>query len=185
MNKKYQDELNEIKQQVLGCTKCELHKTRINSVFGESDYQAKIMIIGEGPGANEDKLGRPFVGRAGKLLDEILDKYGLSRDDGVFISNIVKCRPPSNRLPKKQEINECLPYLERQIDLIGPKIIILLGLTAVKSFLGRKDQMKDIRGKILELDGRKIMPTYHPAAILRNQNLRTYLEEDIEKVSNI
>ncbi|MFO8234499.1 MAG: uracil-DNA glycosylase [Bacteroidales bacterium] len=177
--------LNQIKDQVSICTKCPLHETRKNAVFGEMDYNAKIMIVGEGPGANEDKTGRPFVGRAGKLLDEILHKYGLSREDGVFISNIIKCRPPKNRQPKKPEIEQCLPYLEEQIRLINPKLIILLGLTAVKSYLDTDDQMKNIRGNIITRKTRNIMASYHPAAILRNPNLRSLLEQDIKKVSKL
>jgi DNA polymerase len=157
----------------------------MNAVFGEADLEASVMIIGEGPGANEDKLGRPFVGRAGKLLDQVLEKYQLTRQEGVFISNIVKCRPPENRLPRKIEIDTCLPYLEEQIKLINPKIIVLLGLTAVKSYLGLKEQMKELRGKTIEKEGKKIMVTYHPAAILRNPNLRPLLEQDIQKVSSM
>jgi DNA polymerase len=177
------EKLNRIQSQVIHCKKCSLHKTRQNAVFGESDYQAGIMIIGEAPGANEDKQGRPFVGRAGRLLDEILEKYDMNREKGVFISNIVKCRPPENRLPKKNEIETCIPYLEKQIELINPEVIVLLGLTAARSFMGLKEQMKEIRGKEMEKDGKKVMVTYHPAAILRNPNLRPFLEKDIEKVS--
>jgi len=175
--------LEKLKSEVIKCTKCSLHETRINAVFGEGDYNANILIIGEGPGANEDKQGRPFVGRGGKLLDEVLSKYALNRESGVFIANIVKCRPPNNRVPKKDEVNTCIPYLEKQIQLINPKIILLLGLTAVKSFTGIDEQMKEIRGKEYEKDGKTVMATYHPAAILRNPNLRSWFEEDIKKVS--
>ncbi|MFP4604726.1 MAG: uracil-DNA glycosylase family protein [Bacteroidales bacterium] len=185
MTKSNKDSLNKIKSEVASCTKCELHKTRLNTVFGEKDYNAQIIIIGEGPGANEDKTGRPFVGRAGKLLDEVLFKYGLSREKGVFITNIVKCRPPENRKPKKKEIECCLPYLKEQIRLINPRLIILLGLTAAKSYLGIDEQMKNIRGEIITVDGRNIMVTYHPAAILRNPNLRNFLEQDIHKASEL
>ncbi len=177
--------LKNLKSEVIKCTECRLHETRINAVFGEGDHKANILIIGEGPGANEDKQGRPFVGRGGKLLDEVLAKFGLNRKEGVFIANIVKCRPPNNRVPKKDEINTCIPYLEEQIEIISPKIILLLGLTAVKSFLGIDEQMKEIRGKENEKDGKTVMATYHPAAILRNPNLRGRFEEDIEKVSQI
>jgi len=177
--------LEKLKSEVIKCTRCSLHKTRINAVFGEGDYNADILIIGEGPGANEDKQGRPFVGRGGKLLDEVLAKYGLNREAGVFIANIVKCRPPNNRVPKKDEVNTCIPYLEEQIQMIDPKIILLLGLTAVKSFLGIDEQMKEIRGKEKEKDGKTVMATYHPAAILRNPNLRSWFEEDIKKVNQI
>jgi len=177
--------MEKLKSEVIKCTKCSLHETRMNAVFGEGDYKANILIIGEGPGANEDKQGRPFVGRGGKLLDEVLSKYGLSREEGIFIANIVKCRPPNNRVPKKKEVNKCIPYLEKQIHMVNPKIILLLGLTAVKSFLGIEEQMKEIRGKKKEKDGKKVMATYHPAAILRNPNLRELFEEDIKKVSQI
>ena len=177
--------LKKLKSEVIECIKCPLHETRMNAVFGEGDYNANILIIGEGPGANEDKQGRPFVGRGGKLLDEVLSKYGLTRDEGVFIANIVKCRPPNNRVPKKEEVITCIPYLEKQIQMVSPKIILLLGLTAVKSFLGIEEQMKQIRGKENEKDGRTVMATYHPAAILRNPNLRSWFEEDIKKVSQI
>ncbi len=175
--------LEGIRNQVVNCKKCILHKSRQNAVFGESDLSARIVIIGEAPGANEDKQGRPFVGRAGKLLDEILEKYGLNRQKGVFISNIVKCRPPENRLPRKQEIDSCFPYLEKQISLINPEIIVLLGLTAARSFMGLQEQMKEIRGKEMEKNGRKVIVTYHPAAILRNPNFRPILEKDLETVS--
>jgi DNA polymerase len=183
MNKKDQSTFNQLYSDVVKCTQCPLHETRINAVFGEGDINAEILIIGEGPGANEDKQGRPFVGRAGKLLDEVLGNYGLSREKGVFIANIVKCRPPQNRVPKKSEVNTCFPYLEKQIELLNPKIILLLGLTAVKSFLGIEEQMKTIRGVENSKDGRKVMATYHPAAILRNPNLRDLLEEDINKIA--
>lgn len=175
--------LETLKKQVITCTRCGLHETRNKAVFGEGDYKADILIIGEGPGANEDKLGRPFVGRAGKLLDEILEQNKLTREQGVFIANIVKCRPPKNRVPRKKEIETCFPYLEQQIELIDPSIIVLLGLTAVKSFLGIEEQMKVLRGKKMERDGRTVMATYHPAAILRNPNLRGLLEEDIQQIS--
>ena len=149
--------LEKLKSEVIKCTKCSLHETRINAVFGEGDYNANILIIGEGPGANEDKQGRPFVGRGGKLLDEVLSKYALNRESGVFIANIVKCRPPNNRVPKKDEVNTCIPYLEKQIQLINPKIILLLGLTAVKSFTGIDEQMKEIRGKEYEKDRKSVV----------------------------
>jgi len=185
MNKKELSAFNALHSGVIECTQCPLHETRINAVFGEGDINADILIIGEGPGANEDKLGRPFVGRAGKLLDEVLGNYGLSREQGVFIANIVKCRPPNNRVPKKLEVNTCIPYLEKQIELLNPKIILLLGLTAVKSFLGIEEQMKAIRGVEKSNNGRTVMATYHPAAILRNPKLKKFLEEDIQKVAHI
>ncbi len=185
MNKKARSTFNQLHSKVIECTQCPLHASRTNAVFGEGDINANILIIGEGPGANEDKQGRPFVGRAGKLLDEVLGNYGLSREKGVFIANIVKCRPPGNRVPRKTEVNTCFPYMEKQIELLNPKMILLLGLTAVKTFLGIEEQMKVIRGVEKSKDGRTVMGTYHPAAILRNPNLRNLLEEDIQKVSQI
>ena len=185
MNKKDISTFNQLRSDVIECIQCPLHETRINAVFGEGDNNASILIVGEGPGANEDKQGKPFVGRAGKLLDEVLENYGLSREKGVFIANIVKCRPPKNRVPRKSEVERCFPYLEKQIELLNPKIILLLGLTAVKSFLGIEEQMKEIRGVEKSKDGRKVMATYHPAAILRNPKLRELLEEDIQKIAQI
>jgi len=142
------------------------------------------MVIGEGPGANEDKLGRPFVGRAGKLLDQLLEQEGLSRQENVFIANIVKCRPPNNRVPKKPEVEACFPYLSRQIQLIDPAIILLLGATAIKSYRGElKEKISDIRGRWSQEDGRLVMATFHPAAVFRNRTYQRYIEEDLKTIA--
>ena len=155
------DQLEKIRASVKDCTRCPLHEQRNQAVFGEGPWDARIMIIGEGPGAKEDELGRPFVGRAGKLLDKLLEKQGFSREKNVFIANIVKCRPPKNRVPHKKEIESCYPYLKEQIDLINPDIILLLGATAVKSYRGEslKDKMSDIRGRWSHENGRMVIPS--------------------------
>lgn len=183
MQKNNIKQLDDIKNQVLKCTQCPLHQNRINAVFGEGPYDASVFIIGEAPGAKEDEAGKPFVGRAGKLLDELLEEVGLSRKKNVFISNIVKCRPPKNRVPGKNEVNLCFPYLEQQIDLINPEILVLLGATALKSFTGTKEKITDLRGKWQEANGRLIMPTYHPAAVFRNPAYRKFIEQDIQTIS--
>ena len=184
MNGKKKDALEKLKAQVLTCKQCPLHKKRIQAVFGEGSYDARIFIIGEGPGAIEDQLGRPFVGRAGKFLDHILEKYGLSRNSNVFISNIVKCRPPENRIPTTHEINSCFPYLKQQIELINPHILVLLGSTALKSFMGTHDKISELRGQWMEINGRLLLPTFHPAAGLRNPAYKKALEKDIQKLSD-
>ena len=177
-------QLDQLKKKVLSCKACPLHEPRHLAVFGEGPYTSQVMIIGEGPGAKEDELGRPFVGRAGKLLDQMLEQQDLSRDKNVFIANIVKCRPPKNRVPHKKEIETCFPYLEQQIRLIDPAILVLLGATAMKSYWGRLNKkVSDIRGKWHEEAGRLVMPTFHPAAVFRNRNYQAYIEEDIKTIA--
>jgi DNA polymerase len=178
-------DLEKIRNQVAGCKKCPLHQERIHAVFGEGPWDAPIMVIGEGPGANEDKQGLPFVGRAGKLLDQLLEQQGLSRRENVFIANIVKCRPPKNRVPKKPEVEACFPYLTRQIQLINPSIILLLGATAIKSYRGElKEKISDVRGKWSREDGRLVMATFHPAAVFRNRTYQGYIEEDLKTIAD-
>lgn len=184
MNKDHSQQLDRLKQQVLSCKQCPLHEGRTNAVFGVGPWDARIFIIGEGPGAKEDEAGEPFVGRAGKLLDEILASYGLSRKQNVFISNIVKCRPPKNRIPGKKEVETCFPYLEEQIQLINPDILLLLGATALKSYVGTSEKITNLRGKWWEEAGRLVMPTYHPAAVFRNPAYRKYIEQDIKTIAD-
>jgi len=174
---------DQLRNKIKTCTACPLHETRQNAVFGEGNENAEILIIGEGPGAKEDELGRPFVGRAGKLLDQLLENQGLSRNKNVFIANIVKCRPPKNRIPHKVEIETCFPYLKKQIGHINPKIIVLLGLTAYKSFTGDTVKMKETHGKWFQYHDRKIMTTYHPASVFRNPGFRIFIEEDFKKLA--
>jgi DNA polymerase len=169
--------LEKIATQVRGCTLCKLSRSRKNAVPGEGQLPAKIMLIGEAPGKNEDEKGQPFVGAAGKALDLALEKSGIPRQS-VFITNIVKCRPPDNRIPEPEERIACRPYLDRQISLISPQIICILGNTAYSSLLGGKSVMAD-RGKILKRDGQKYLITIHPAAAIYNRNFRSVLEDDL------
>jgi len=165
--------LNQNKFQILQnecstCVKCSLFSTRNNVVFGRGNPHSKLFIIGEGPGHNEDMEGLAFVGRAGKLLDAAFQSVGIDTNRDCYISNIVKCRPPNNRKPQKEEIESCSTWLDQQINLINPKIIVLAGSTAVESYLNIKEPISKIRGKWIERDGRKVMPIFHPSYLLRN-----------------
>ena len=162
------------------CTKCPLHVERTNAVPGSGSPTASILIIGEGPGFNEDQQGLPFVGRSGKLLDELLATVPLSRED-VFITNVVKCRPPGNRDPLPNEVAACRPYLERQMKLLDPKVIVTLGRHSLLRFYPEGKISKD-HGKILEWEGRILFPLYHPAAGLRNPAIKIELQQDILKL---
>jgi len=161
------------------CMECRLGSTRNSFVFGSGNPNADIMIIGEAPGADEDAQGLPFVGAAGKLLTKILEAIELSRDE-VYIANIIKCRPPENRRPEKDEIAQCEPYLQKQIELIKPAFILALGLTAVNTLFKKTHQMQDIRGKLMNYHGVSLLPTYHPAALLRNPNWKKPAWEDVQ-----
>jgi uracil-DNA glycosylase len=152
--------------EVKPCTRCRLSQTRKQTVFGEGDPDSRIFFIGEGPGENEDLQGRPFVGRAGELLNKMIAGMGLRREQ-VFIANIVKCRPPGNRCPAPDEVETCTPYLVRQLEIIRPKVIVTLGLPASKYMLDSKLSMGKLRGQWHEWRGIKLMPTYHPAFLLR------------------
>ena len=158
--------------EVRGCTKCRLCEQRTHTVFGEGDPDAKIFFIGEGPGETEDRTGRPFVGRAGELLTKMIAGMGLKREQ-VFIANIVKCRPPNNREPAPDEVATCTPYLERQIEIVRPKVIITLGRPAAQYMLQTKNSMGRLRGNWQSWRGIKLMPTFHPAYILRNDTRET------------
>jgi uracil-DNA glycosylase len=171
------DSLEKIATEVRGCLLCKLSRSRKNAVPGEGQLPAKIMLIGEAPGKNEDEKGRPFVGAAGKALDLALEKSGIPRQS-VFITNIAKCRPPDNRIPEPEEQIACRPYLDRQISLISPQIICILGNTAYSSLLGGKSVMAD-RGKILKRGGQEYLITIHPAAAIYNRNFRSVLEDDL------
>lgn len=176
-NAKTLDELNNL---IKNCTKCELHKNRNNFVFGSGNPDADVMVIGEGPGAEEDKQGLPFVGRAGQLLTDILKAIKFERNE-VYIANIVKCRPPENRTPLPEEMETCIPYLKKQIALIKPKMILCLGLTAAKGLLRKKESLTSLRGKFFDYEGIKVMVTFHPAALLRNPNWKRDCWEDVKK----
>lgn len=162
--------MNEI--EVRGCTKCRLCETRTHTVFGEGDVDAKIFFIGEGPGETEDQTGRPFVGRAGDLLNKMIAGMGLAREQ-VYIANIVKCRPPGNRVPAPDEVATCTPYLERQLEIVRPQAIVTLGLPATQYMLQTKLSMGRLRGQWQSWRGIKLMPTYHPAYVLRNPSYET------------
>jgi DNA polymerase len=159
--------LDELKAEAVTCQKCPLAATRINVVVERGNREALVMIIGEAPGQNEDEQGLPFVGRAGQLLDKILESVGFN-DSNVYICNINKCRPPGNRVPTNDEVAACKPYLLEQIRLVDPKIILLTGATAVKAITGDKRGITQIRGEWMEWEGRLVMPILHPAYLLRN-----------------
>lgn len=175
-------EIELLKDKILHCTKCELARSRQHVIFGEGNTNAEIFIIGEAPGRDEDLQGRPFVGRSGQLLDQILAACGFSRADHVFISNIVKCRPPDNRIPSHQEAATCMPWLLAQIELVNPKIIVLLGSTALKYISGPDGKITHERGKWINWHDRLVMPVYHPAALLRNPSLKRATWEDFKEV---
>ena len=156
--------------EIKNCLKCDLGKTRKNFVFGVGDFNASLLLVGEAPGEQEDLSGEPFVGRAGKLLDKMLSAINRSRENDVFICNVLKCRPPDNRDPSKEEISKCEPYLVNQIDLIQPKLIVALGRVAGKTLLGVDNSLKDMRNTIHSYHGTNLIVTYHPAALLRNSN---------------
>lgn len=178
---KHDDSLEKIAADVRGCPLCKLSRSRKNAVPGEGQLSAKIMFIGEAPGRSEDEKGRPFVGAAGRILDELLKKAGIERSE-VFITNIVKCRPPNNRVPKEDELTACRPYLDRQIALIKPKVICILGRTAYSSLLGGSSITAN-RGKIVERAGQKYFLTFHPAAVIYNKGLLSALEADLKKLA--
>tara|TARA_B100001057_G_scaffold489754_1_gene576594 strand:+ start:9479 stop:10060 length:582 start_codon:yes stop_codon:yes gene_type:complete len=161
-------EFESLKTECLSCTSCSLSETRQNVVFGRGNPFAKILILGEGPGQIEDDRGLAFVGRSGKLLDELFLSVGINVEKDCYISNIVKCRPPSNRKPRISEVENCSNWLQNQVSLINPKIIILAGSTAVNSYLNISKPITEIRGKWINKSNIKIMPIFHPAYLLRN-----------------
>ncbi len=174
-----------IEAEVAKCTRCRLHLTRTNTVPGEGNIEAKLMFIGEGPGADEDAKGTPFIGAAGHLLDNIIAAMGMSREE-VYIGNIMKCRPPANRLPEKDEVESCIGYLNRQIDIIKPKVLVLLGSTAYKSiFPDTKDGITKARGKVLIHNELTYLPTFHPAALLRDPSKKADVWADMKKVLSL
>ena len=160
---------------------CKLARTRKNAVPGDGQLSAKIMFIGEAPGRSEDEKGRPFMGAAGKILDDLLNKAGIERSE-VFITNVVKCRPPNNRVPDEDEVTTCRPYLDRQIALIKPQVICILGRTAYSSLLGGSSITAN-RGKLIEKAGQKYFLTFHPAAAIYNKSLLSALEADLKRLA--
>ena len=176
-------ELETIKQNVIKCTKCELCKTRTNAVPGKGNFQSDVIFVGEAPGRNEDKHGEPFVGVAGKKLSIALEEAGISRD-AVYITNIVKCRPPDNRVPNTNERNTCQEYLKQEISIINPKIICILGNTVFNSILGGSEIIK-FRGKVVQKNNQLYFLTIHPAATIYNQKLIDVLKNDIVKLFDL
>jgi uracil-DNA glycosylase len=162
--------LKEAQNAASACRQCQLCQTRNKVVFADGNPQAKLMIIGEGPGEREDELGLPFVGRAGQLLDKILAAVNINRKEDTYICNIVKCRPPQNRVPTSDEAAACRPYLEAQIAFVKPKLILLAGSTAVQHILQVKQPISKIRGKWFEFRGARVMPVFHPSYLLRNDS---------------
>ncbi|MEM1658205.1 MAG: uracil-DNA glycosylase [Candidatus Jordarchaeales archaeon] len=172
--------LEELKAKAEKCTKCPLSSTRRKVVFGEGGVELRVMMIGEAPGREEDEQGRPFVGRAGKLLNELLRGVGVSRES-VYITNVVKCRPPGNRPPRESEVEACREYLLGQIDAVKPRIVVLLGGVALKAVLGETCSVTSARGKLVEREGVVFLPTLHPASALYNPRNRELLEEDMRR----
>lgn len=174
--------MGKLETQVAGCGLCELAQTRTNTVFGEGSNNARLMFIGEAPGADEDKHGRPFIGRAGQLLTKIIESIGLKRED-VFIGNILKCRPPGNRNPSPEEIVKCSPYLRKQIERIKPEVICTLGKFASQTLLETETTISSLRGRFHDYHGIKLMPTYHPAYLLRNSSGKKDVWEDMQTIA--
>ena len=172
--------LDELEKLICDCTKCRLHQGRNKFVFGTGNPNSDVLVIGEGPGAEEDKQGLPFVGRAGKLLTDMLKAIKFEREE-VYIGNIVKCRPPENRTPMPDEMDTCIPYLKKQCELIKPKLILCLGLTAAKGLLKKRESLGELRKHIFEYEGANVMVTYHPAALLRNPHWKKDSWEDLKK----
>ncbi len=173
------NDLETLQKIVLECHLCDLAKTRKNVVFGEGDPQAKLMFIGEGPGATEDETGRPFVGRAGQLLTKMIENVLEIKRSEVYIANIVKCRPPNNRVPTPEEVASCIPYLFKQIEIIDPKIIVALGSTSYRHLTNDKTPISKVRGKKIQFQGRILIPTFHPSFLLRNPSKKREAYEDL------
>lgn len=173
--------LEQIREDLGDCQRCRLAKTRKTIVFGQGNPHAELVFVGEGPGADEDEQGLPFVGRAGKLLNRMIESVGMRREE-VYICNIVKCRPPMNRVPEKDEIEACSPFLFRQIAAIQPRLICCLGAPAVRTLLGIKEGITKIRGQFYDFAGTQALATVHPAYILRNPREEKILREDFEKI---
>ena len=177
-----EQELNALHETIRGCKLCPLHTTRLNAVPGEGSYNAKLFFIGEAPGAREDQSGRPFVGRSGDLLTIMIESIGLTRDE-VFITSVLKSRPPNNRTPAPSEIETCRPYVERQIELICPQVVVLLGGVAIASMVGPWS-VSESHGKFFEAKGRIYFMTYHPAAALRFPKIKVLMAEDFKILSS-
>jgi DNA polymerase len=175
------DDWTRLREIALACTQCRLAQTRTQVVYGVGNAKAELMFIGEAPGRDEDLKGEPFVGRAGQLLTDIIKAMKLTRDD-VYIANVIKCRPPENRNPEPDELDACRPFIKRQVELIQPKVIVTLGKFALQSLTGRAYAISAARGQWSEYDGIKVMPTYHPAYLLRTPSAKKDVWQDMKKV---
>lgn len=184
-NKDAKSDLDIFCKEICECQKCSLGTTRNKFVFGVGDPQANLMLVGEAPGAEEDRLGEPFVGRAGKLLDKILTAINRSRLKDVYICNVLKCRPPNNRDPLASEVEQCEPYLLKQIEIMRPKLIVALGRVAGSTLLKIEQPLKGMRGKLHDYFGTPLIVTYHPAALLRNSGFKVAAWEDFKWIRSI
>lgn len=174
--------MDELYSQINSCTRCRLHINRTNTVPGEGNMRSRLMFIGEAPGADEDRLGRPFVGKAGQLLDKALAALDFHRDKNFYICNICKCRPENNRTPEEDEAEACLPFLRNQVAVIRPRIIVCLGATAAKHIIDKGARITAIRGEWFERKGFYILATFHPAALFRDESKKRLFWEDLRKV---
>jgi len=178
------ERLAQLREDLGECTRCPLHSTRTRLVYGVGNPSADLMFVGEAPGRDEDQQGIPFVGRAGQLLTKIIEAIDLRRDD-VYITNVIKCRPPSNRNPEPDEIQTCQPFLFAQIDAIQPKVIVALGAFAVRTLLQSEDAISRLRGRVFDYRGAKLVPTFHPAYLLRSPDKKRDVWQDMKKVRSI
>jgi len=176
--------LDKLAKQISQCKKCRLWKTRKNTVPGEGPANAKLFFVGEAAGKNEDETGRPFIGQSGRLLTKMLEEAGIDRNK-VFITSTLKCRPPLNRKPKRDEVEKCLPYLWQQIEVIKPKYIVLLGLVAIENMIGDHKKLKDMHGSTARMGDYNYFITYHPAAARRFLKIRKLMEEDLKKLKTL
>ncbi len=178
------DTLERIREDIGDCTRCRLHKHRTNIVFGVGNPKAELVFIGEGPGHDEDIQGIPFVGRAGQLLTQMIEAMGLRRDD-VYICNVIKCRPPENRTPEKDEVATCSPFLLRQLAVIAPRVVVCLGNVAAQTLLGTHKSISSFRGQWFDFRGSRLLATYHPAYLLRNPAAKGEVWKDLQKVMTV
>ncbi len=178
------DIFREIEKEVINCRKCELHKSRINTVFGEGSVDADLMFVGEAPGRDEDIQGRPFVGRAGRLLRDLLKEVGIDIGD-VYIANCLKCRPPNNRDPLPEELVSCFGYLKKQIEIINPRVIATLGRYSTYELTNQKGALGTLRGRVFYYQGIRVIPLYHPAYLLRNPKAVEIFLDDLKKVKEL
>jgi DNA polymerase len=174
-----------LREAVLGCTRCALAETRTQAVFADGHPNARLVVVGEAPGANEDRTGLPFVGQAGKLLDLMLASVGLSRRDSVYICNVLKCRPPGNRNPQPQEISTCSPYLHRQLELVQPEALLAVGTFAAQLLTSSNLPLGKIRGDVHAYQGIPLVVTYHPAALLRNAGWTRHAWDDLQLLRQV